>query len=214
MEEKIFLFRDKNDITDRDACKYVEYETPEHRFHCNHYFGRIVLCGPNFYGGELPKYNDIDTFLTEEEYNKIISVNTELNKLGNGIVNGDDRYKKGIGLCKSLEPIFEKLQSEDAVAFKDKIMESEHEILMSNYNLSSEDIEQIFDSYCYGYEDKGTVLYVFDDYEALGKHYAEEVECIPDHIQPYFDYEKYGEDIAENGLFVELYDGRIVELSY
>lgn len=213
MAEKIFFFRDKNDIEDRDACKYVEYETPEQRFHCGHYFGKIGVHGPNFWGGELPKYKDIETFLAEEEYNRIISVNNALNELGNGITYGDDRYKSGIALHKSLEPIFDKLRSEEAAAFKDKIMESEHGIMKRSYDLSDEDVEDILDR-CYDvYEDKGIVCYVYEDYEELGRHCAEEVYSVPEDLRSYIDYERYGQDIAEEERFVELSDGRIVELS-
>ena len=213
MSKKIFIFRDKYNIEDRDACKYIEYETPTQRFHCNHYFGRISLGGPNFCGGNLPPYDEVDTFLTEEEYNKLISTDKELSELGYGITKGDECYNKGIALCESLEPIFEKLQSEEAVAFKNEIMESEQETLRDEYNLSFEDVETILDYSCYGYEDKGIVSRVYEDYEDLGMSYAEEVDNIPDHVQPYFDYERYGEDLAEAERFVELSDGRIVELS-
>ena len=214
MEEKIFLFRDKYNIEDRDACKYLNYETPANHFHCEHYFGGVRLCGPNFWGGNFPPYDEVETFLTEEEYNKLISTDKELSELGYNIKKGDERYNKGIALCESLEPIFDKLRSEEAVAFKKEIMESEQEMMRDEYDLSFEDVETILDYRYDEYEDKGIVSCVYEDYEDLGMHYAEEVDSIPDHVQPYFDYERYGEDLAEEERFVELSDGRIVELSY
>ena len=212
--EKLFLFRDKENIQDRDACKYVEYETPTQRFHCNHYFGCVNLTGPNFSIGNFPTYDEVDTFLSEDEYNKLIDFNKDIHELGYGITEGDERYQKGIELCKGIEPIFDKLRSDEAMAFKDKIMESEHEMMKEEYNLSDDDVDTILYNYYLGYEDKGIVSYVYENHTELGERWADEIYNIDEKVSCYFDYEQYGEDIAENEEYVELSDGRIVDLVY
>ena len=213
--QKLFLFRNKENIQDRDACKYVEgQELPESLFHCGHYFGCVILCGPNFSGGEFPPYDEVDTFLSEDDYNKLIDFNKSINELGYGIEKGDERYQKGIELCRGIEPIFDKLRSDEAATFKHKIMESEHEMMKEEYYLSDDDVDTILSNYNEGYEDKGIVDYVYENHTELGERWADEIYNIDEMTSRYFDYEQYGEDIAEGEEFVELSDGRIASLSY
>lgn len=49
--------------------------------------------------------------------------------------------------------------------------------------------------------------------EALGLYYAEELCCIeiPDHLEMYFDYEKYGEDMSQDSLCMFTKNGFLVD---
>ena len=94
----LFLFREK-DSDDRDCCAYIDSKNP--RFECNHYFGRVNLNGACYSGHEFPAYEDIETVLTEAEYNELIQFNKAINDLGYGITKGDERYNKGIAFSKS-----------------------------------------------------------------------------------------------------------------
>lgn len=75
------------------------------------------------------------------------------------------------------------------------------EAVLEAESLSLEELNRILDD---GFD--GFQLYQgVDDVEGLGRYYIEECGAldIPDHIQPYFDYEAYGRDVSleENGTF-------------
>lgn len=70
MSEHLFLYRIK-DSDDRDCCAYVDAAGP--KFECNHYFSSINICGSCYFGGEFPEYEEIETILTKDEYEEIIS---------------------------------------------------------------------------------------------------------------------------------------------
>ena len=72
MSEHLFLYRIK-DSDDRDCCAYVDAAGP--KFECNHYFSSINICGSCYFGGEFPEYEEIETILTKDEYEEIISFN-------------------------------------------------------------------------------------------------------------------------------------------
>lgn len=91
------------------------------------------------------------------------------------------------------------------------------EYLKEQWNLSDKDIEDIFDAYPYEYKDRAVVGTVYEDYYELGENEAWGLGYITQSaseiMSRYFNYEKFGEDLAEeNDGYVELDDGRIVYL--
>lgn len=211
----LFLFREK-DSDDRDCCAYIDSKNP--RFECNHYFGSVNLNGACYSGHEFPAYEDIETVLTEAEYNELIQFNKAINDLGYGITKGDERYNKGVSLAKSVQHIYDKLESEEAKEFQQKIIESEIEYMKDEYSLDDIDIKKIFDEYYLDYRDRGIIGSVFQNSSDLGYEeawslgYIKNGDSIADR---YFDYEKFGEDLVnEDEDYLELDDGRAVSLNY
>lgn len=213
MYDKLFLYRDK-EANDRDCCAYIEDKNFENRFECGHYFASIGICGGCYFGADVKDYDEVDTVLTESEYNELIQCDKDFHELGYGIEQGSERYNEGMAICERLEPILEKLRSDEAKAFFADIIESEKEYVMDEYSLTEEDVESVFNEFYGEFQDRSIVLAVYDDFEELGQYYADEVECISDRLSNYFDYEAYGRDIFNSDeRFIELSDGRIVEYS-
>lgn len=210
---KTFLYRTKA-ADDRDCCAYIE--SP--KFECGHYFSHINPCGACYSGGEFKPYDKIDTFLTEKEYNKIISFNKVIDDLGHGITKGDDRYNKGMKFCAEIQPIFDKLNSVEGTEFAEEIFESEAEYIQEEYGLSYEEIEEIYNNYSLDYQDRAIIGYVYQDSSDFG--YAEMENYfagnnLPDILMNYFDYERFGEDLVnESESYLELSSGMIVYLNY
>lgn len=214
MNDYIFLYRIK-DTDDRDACAYIENQAL--RWECNHYFGGINLHGSCYCGHEWAKYEDIETILTKEKYTTLQKFNKDINSLGYGIAKGDDRYLSGLWLCKSIQPIFDKLSSEEAQEFFDKVWDEEKEYLMDEYALDEEDIEIITDAYYLPYRDRSIVGYVYKDAEDLGYEEAYSMGYINNNdsiAARYFDYAAFGEDLTQSEGYCELPDGRVASLMY
>lgn len=210
----LFLFREK-DSDDRDCWAYIDSRNP--RFECNHYFGSISLNGACYCGHEFPPYENVETVLTEAEYNELIQFSKAICDLGSGITKGDERYNKGIALTKVVQHIYDKLESEEAKEFQKKIIESEIEYMKDEYSLDDADIEKIFDEYYLDYRDRGIIGNVFKDVSELGYEEAWSLGYIEKGsvAERYFDYEKFGEDLVnENESYLELDDGRVVYLNY
>ena len=212
MSKYVFLYKDNSD--DRDCCAYVEVKPM--RFECGHYFGSVILHGACYSGHNFASYEDIETVLTEDEYNQLIKFNEEIKALGYGIAEGDKRYDKGVELCKSIQFVYDKLLSKENEEFFAKIVEEEKEFLMDEYNLVEEDVECIFNHYGLDYRDRSIVSYVFEDAYDLGYEEAFSLGYIREDtfIERYFDFEKFGEDLLEEEQYLELNDGRVVYLNY
>lgn len=213
MSKYIFLYKENTE--DRDCCAYIKANAE--RFECDHYFGGVILHGACYSKHDFANYEDIKTVLTEDEYNQLIQFNKDINGLGFGITKGDDRYNKGIELCKSIQPVYDKLLSEEGEEFFDQIQEEEREYLMDEYNLDDDDIDDIFDQYYLDYRDRAVVGYVFKDAYDLGYEEAWSLGYVSNNdsiITRYFDFEAFGEDLANDEYHCELSDGRIVSLCY
>ena len=214
MREYIFLYKDNTE--DRDCCAYIEARAE--RFECGHYFGSVVLHGACYSRHNFADYDDIKTVLTEDEYNQLIKFNKDINDLGCGITKGDERYNKGIELCKAIQPIYDKLLSEENEEFFEQIQEEEKEYLMDEYNLDEDDIETIFDNYGLSYRDRAVVGYVYDDTYDLGYETAWNLGYVNNDdsiMSRYFDFEKFGEDLVnDDEYYCQLADGRCVSLCY
>lgn len=204
----LFLYRLKNDSS-RDACAYIN-ESPS-TFECGHYFSGVGIQGACYCGGEFASYEDIETILTKQEYQKLLKFNEDIKELGYGISKGDERYNKGIELIKDIQVIYDKLASIKAEQFEKTIMDDEKEIMMDMWNLLEDDIEEILNDYSLDYKDRSIIGYVYDDVEELAENEIEQYCNIPDFLENYIDYSKFGEDLLQDcEMYKELDDGRVV----
>lgn len=214
MSEYVFLYRIKNS-DDRDCCAYINANSSE--FVCNHYFSGINICGSCYSGRDWAAYDDIETILTRTEYNQLLKYKKELHELGYGITKGDSRYQKGIKIIKKIEPIIDKLKSDEAQEFFNRISSEEMEVLKEEYELNDSDIECILNEYPLDYRDRSIVAAVYSDMDDLGREEAwqcgyinRENESLMDR---YFDYEKFGEDVvSEDEFFIEITHNRAVRI--
>jgi hypothetical protein len=215
MSEHVFLYRIKNS-DDRDCCAYIDANGSE--FVCNHYFSGLNICGSCYIGRDWAAYDDIETILTKVEYEQLLRYNDEIHELGYGITKGDSRYQKGIKIINKIEPIIDKLKSDEAQEFFDRISSEEMEVLKEEYRLNDSDIECILDEYPLDYRDRSIVTAVYSDMDDLGREEAwqygyinRENESLMDR---YFDYEKFGEDVvSEDEFFIEITHNRAVRIS-
>lgn len=204
----LFLYRLKNDSS-RDACAYIN-ESPS-TFECGHYFSGVGIQGACYCGGEFASYEDIETILTKQEYQKLLKFNHDIKQLGYGISKGDERYNKGIKLIKDIQVIYDKLESTEAEQFTKNIVDDEKEIMMDIWNLSEDDIEEILNDYSLDYKDRSIIGYVYDDVEDLAENEIEQCFDVPDFLENYIDYSKFGEDLLQDEeMYKELEDGRVV----
>lgn len=213
MSKYVFLYKDNSE--DRDCVKYIVNKPM--RFECDHYFGGINLSGACFSMGFKPEemnYADIKTILTENELNQLIAFDEAIHELGHGIVKGDERYQKGVELCGNIQPIYDKLLSEENRELFKTIKQEEREYLKNEYDISDEDIDYIFDNYGLDYRDRGVIGHIFEDIEEAAQEEAEQLGYVTKENEKYFDYDKFGQDMLEGGQYLELKDGKIVYLNY
>lgn len=181
----VFCFREKT--MDRDACAYLE--TREIRT------GSINIHGANYCTSRYPEYTEIETVLTEQDYNILAS----------GECTEED-YKRILGI----------LQSDNAVAFAEEIKKSEIDIMMEDFDLTEENIEDIYYNYPLDYFDHGIICYVYGDAEELGEYEIDSFGIFNGYngLEKFFNYEDFGEHIAsEEERYYTLNDGRIVEFA-
>lgn len=209
---KVFLYKDN--LEDRDCCAYIDSHPM--RWECKHYFGSVNLEGACYSGHDFPAYEDIRTILTQPEYEALIDFSKEIDKLGYGITKGDERYQKGVELCKAIQPVYDKLTSEENEEFFKTIQLEEREYLMNEYGLDDADIDKIFDNYGLDYRDRAVVGCVFQDIYDCGYEEAWSLGYIDDNsiVARYFDFEKFGEDLINDRDYVLLDDGKVVRLNY
>ena len=210
MKEYVFLYRIKDEM-DRDACAYLENKP--NRFVCGHYFSRLSLHGSCYINSNREDYSAIETILTEDEYATLRKIDDAFGKLGFGIKPGDERYQKGLALTEDLKPIFDKLNSEEADDFFQQIVANEKQIVMREQDLTEAEVEEAFDGYPLDYRDRSIIGAVYEDVEEAGREeayalgYIEEGSII---CERYFDFERFGRDLAEGDSLQELTSGRCV----
>ena len=212
--ENLFLAKIKNS-DDRDCVFYVELRG----FECNHYFGGLSLGGACFggYQEEFRKivdndFDTLETIYTKEEMQELFRLNDELKSLGYGIEKDSDKYNKGIELLNKIDCMLDKLKSGDNEELFQNIIEEEKEYCMQKYNLSREQIDDIFDNYNSVYQDRAIICAVFEDKEELFRDCAfNGLIDISEDLIDYIDVESYVNDnILCNDYYYELDDGRIV----
>lgn len=206
---RVFLYRIK-ESDDRDCCCYIE--PPQ--FVCDHYFSSVQPQGACYSGGEFQPYGRIETVLTEDEYTKFLLLVDKLDTLGFGITKGDERYQKGMLLCADLQFVFDKLNSSEGDSFFEQIIESEKEYLEDTEDLTRDEIDEIFGAYPLEYQDRSICGSIYEDCDELGEEEAFSLGLFHDNdfMERYFDYEKFGEDIADDECHCRLSSGRIASL--
>lgn len=205
MKEKYFLLKENN-TDDRDCVKYLEFNKGNDT--------RIHICGACFCGltkkdtqDILNNYENLTTALTKEELTQLFEINNTWI---------DDRTTDN---ATTLYNIKKKLESEENAKLFEQVQEEEKEWLYNEYGLDYNDIEDIFNHYNLEYRDRAVVHCVWTDAYELGKYYFDEC-CRYKYgfspYEPYTDYEKFGREIIDSDekTYLELTDGRIVELNY
>lgn len=212
--EKIFLAKELND-DDRDIVKYLEFNG----FECGHYFGGLHIVGACFSGFEKEfrekvetDYENIETILTKEELEQMFELNDELKELGYGIEKDSDKYNKGMEIIEKFEnTIGKKLLSDENKKLFEKVVADEKEYVKNEYNLTDEEVDEVFDNYGLEYQDRAIICTIFSDFDDMV--YEEKISLGYDK-QPYFDDESFGRDLLDSGYYYELGNGRIVYYSY
>lgn len=218
MTDKLFIYAENAD--DRDRVKYLEVSNKI--FECGHYFRGLHLVGACFstsFNGQDVTLDNMDEFfesvstvLTKEEFSQLIDMDNAIDKLGFSIKEGDERYLKGCALYESIQPIIEKLRSPENEALFNKIIEEEKEFMLDEYNLSDEELEEIFANYGNNYQDRGIISYIYADYEELGEN-SESNDCVfreHEEYRDHFNFASFGEYIAGGDGYYTLSTGRIV----
>lgn len=178
MSNYIFLYRTKA-ADDRDCCAYVDInQIKAHRICCDGKFNIHGACYSSSLGGTYSNYayDEVDTILTEEQFNRLVNPTKN----------------------DSFEDIITALTSDEAENFFEQIKESEREYIAEEHNLSEEEIDYVFDNYSLPYYDRGVIGYVWFDYDELGREYIGSCCSVPDFLENYIDYGKFGEDLAED----------------
>ena len=212
--EKIFLAKELND-DDRDIVKYLEFNG----FECGHYFGGLHIVGACFSGFEKEfrekvetDYENIETILTKEELEQMFELNDKLKELGYGIEKDSDKYNKGMEIIAEFEnTIGKKLLSDENKKLFEKVVADEKEYVKNEYNLTDEEVDEVFDNYGLEYQDRAIICTIFSDFDDMV--YEEKISLGYDK-QPYFDDESFGRDLLDSGYYYELGNGRIVYYSY
>lgn len=212
--EKIFLAKEKNS-DDRDIVKYIEFNG----FECGHYFSGLHIVGACFSGFEKElrdivenNFDDLETILTKEEFKQMFAINDELKALGYGIEKDSEKYNKGMELIEKFEnTIGKRLLSEENKKLFEKVVADEKEYIKNEYNLTDEEVDEVFDNYGLEYQDRAIVCTIFSDFDDMV--YEEKISLGYD-TQPYFDDESFGRDLLDSGYYYELGNGRIVYYSY
>ena len=215
--EKLFLAKIK-DSDDRDCVYYVELSG----FECNHYFGGLRLGGACFSGyyDEFRqiidyKFDTLETIYTQRELQDLFNLNDRLKELGYGIEKDSDKYNKGIELLNKINCMLDKLRSGDNEELFQNVIEEEKEYCMQEYNLSKEEIDDIFENYNGDYQDRAIICAVYEDKDDLFRECAfSGLIDISEDLIDYIDVESYVNDnILCNDYYYELSDGRIVYYS-
>lgn len=212
--EKLFLAKIKNS-DDRDCVFYVELRG----FECNHYFGGLSLGGACFSGYEKEfrdivdnSFDTLETIYTQKELQELFRLNDELKSLGYGIEKDSDKYNEGIELLNKIDCMLDKLKSGDNEELFQNVIEEEKEYCMQEYNLSREEIDDIFDNTKDDYHDRSIICAVYEDKEDLFRDCAfNGLIDISEDLIDYIDVESYVNDnILCSDCYYELDDGRIV----
>lgn len=212
----LFLGRRKED--DRDCCIYISTDSGE--FACGHYFSGIHFSGACYSGLNTQEIlNDvknemIETVLNNEDMNELLEIDKALDELSFGIEVNSDKYNKGLECQARIKKWFEKLETDKANNLFKKIIEEEKEYCMEQYNLTEEEVDEIFENYNLDYQDRGIINCIFEDKEELGREMFDVYYNSSNDISKYIDYESFADDLLEDEVYYELNDGRIVSYSY
>ena len=212
MEHYIFLGRTK----DEGICYYTQDEPA--KFECGHYFASPYLTNASCLIHDFPEYENLETILSKDEYDRFLKLKDDINSLGFGINIGDERYEKGLKLRQSLlTDVYTKLTSTKATEFFGNIIKDEKRKLAELYDLTDCQVDQIFDESPMDYKDAGIVASVCYDSKEIAEEFIDNfyfnIDDIPGFkLSYYIDYDKLGHDLViESDDYLELNDGRIVQ---
>ena len=211
MEHYIFLGRTK----DEGICYYTQDEPA--KFECGHYFASPYLTNANCLIHDFPDYENLETILSKDEYERLLKFKKDINELGFGITMYDDHYKKGFELSKSITDVYGKLISHDAREFFEKIQKDEKRKLVDFYKLTDYQINQIFDNYPLDYRDANIVATIYDDDYEIAEEFIDNfyfnIDDIPGFkLSYYIDYDKLGHDLVlDSDKYLELDNERVIE---
>ena len=212
MEHYIFLGRTK----DEGICYYTQDEPA--KFECGHYFASPYLTNTSCLIHDFPEYENLETILSKDEYDRFLKLKDDINSLGFGISIGDERYEKGLKLRQSLlTDVYTKLTSTKAAEFFGNIIKDEKRKLAELYDLTDSQANQIFDESPLDYKDAGIVIKVCYDSKEIAEDFIDNYYPQIDDMSGfklswYIDYERLGDDLVQDSdECLMLDDGRIVQ---
>lgn len=187
---KYFAYKIKNS-NDRDCVAYID--TKKYKNQITNYpvgvEGSCYCCQIDTHT-KFTNYSELETILTENEYNLLLSPNEV-----------------------DLTCIMEKLESEENQVFFENVIQEEIEYLKDEFYLSDKNIEEIFMYYFLDYKDRSIISAIYDSVEDLAVEIVEEFYNIPDILKNYIDYNSFGENELLENEYIELSDDRVVRLS-
>ena len=147
-----------------------------------------------------PKFEEVDTFYTEEEYNTLCAKG--------------EWYGDATAIDKIYEKYFggsDNTEHEAYVAFAKMIEAQERELIMEECDC---DLNTAIDiQWCmpYGYIDVDTIGYIYDNAEEVAINLVNDCYDLPDSIMNYIDFKKMGDDMVNSDIeYYEMEDGRVV----
>lgn len=141
------------------------------------------------------EYEDINTILTEEEFNMLCNIK---------LLTKD-----------SAQSIIDKLKSTENENLLYSIVDEEKEILMEEHGIDEDEYDSIASKFSDYYLDRHCVSIVYDNYEEVGQTYVDDCERLSQSLYQYFDFESLGRDMVNDNStsYVVLTDNRIVCLN-
>lgn len=143
----------------------------------------------------LFKYEDINTILTEEEFNMLCNIK---------LLTKD-----------SAQSIIDKLKSTENEGLLYSIVDEEKEYLMEEHGIDEDEYNSIAKNFSDYYLDRHCIAVVYDDYEEVGQTYVDDCERLSQSLYKYFDFESLGRDMVNDNStsYVVLSDDRIAYLN-
>ena len=217
--EKLFLAKIENS-DDRDVVYYLDFEGIRE----NGYFSNINLNGSCFSGFKKElldiienEFDSLETIYTKEEITKLFELDDELDKVKN-CINADKEkiHDRGVKITNEINCLLDKLRSGDNEELFLNVIEEEKVWCMNEYNLSKEQIDDIFDNYDNSYQDRSIICTVYEDKEDMFDNLRwNRIIEVSDYLIDYVDKDGYIDSILnEDNTYYELSDGRIVYYSY
>lgn len=217
--EKLFLAKIENS-DDRDVVYYLDFEGIRE----NGYFSNINLNGSCFFGFKKElldvienDFDSLETIYTKEEITKLFELDDELDKVKN-CINADKEkiHDRGVKITNEINCLLDKLRSGDNEELFQNVVEEEKVWCMNEYNLSKEEIDDIFDNYNSSYQDRSIIAIIYEDKEDMFDNLRwNGIIEVSDYLVDYVDKDGYIDSILnEDNTYYELSDGRIVYYNY
>ena len=188
-----FLY--KNIMNDIDCCAYINTDDLRNKLkRSNSTF--CIYSGNYFHNLENVNFDNLKTILTREEMNILCNHTNE-----------------------DISEIITKLESDENDKLFLEILEEEKTVLMNEFDLTKEEVDELFLSCPYEYRDRGIVASVFSDEYDLGYDFATSIGLFSNKMdeefwRDYIDFTRVGETrlITDSG-YIKLNSGKIVYLN-